>query len=336
MIEALNLISSNDKNKCLQISFARIVLVFSSLFMPFMAYAYTGITIVLSAQTQANQEFIDTFKAELANAKNTNLRVKITVLQEAEKLVVAENSELVIALGVKALEASARLKYTTPVLGVFTPMPTFNSLLVKSRRELGNFSAIVLDQPFSRQMSLIKNILPESKKIGVLLGPTSSQYADLIKEVGEESGLSVMEQNVYREDDLIPKLKSALETSDALMAVPDPLIYRRETVQPILLTSYRHQKPIIGYSQSYVRAGALAAVYSSSKQLAKQAAELALKSQQAPNLLPPPQAPKYFSILVNYQVARSLNITLKNEDEIYQKVLEADNAEAKENEEPRH
>ncbi len=309
--------------------------------MPFLAQAYTGITVILSAQTQANQEFIDTIKAELVNAglANTNsskLRVKVTILQDAEKLVVAENSELVIALGVKALEASAKLKYTTPVLGVFIPMPSFNSLLVKSKRDLGNFSAIVLDQPFSRQFSLIKNILPESKKIGVLFGPTSAQYADLIKEEGEHAGLSVMEENVYLEADLIPKLNAALATSDALLAVPDTLIYSRETAQPILLTSYRQKKPIFGYSQSYVRAGALAAVYSSSKQLAKQAAEIALESQQAPNLLPPPQAPKYFSIMLNYQVARSLNIALKSDEEIYQKVLAADLAEVQENEEFKH
>lgn len=304
--------------------------------LPLSAYAYTGVTIVISAQTQVNQEFIDTFKTELANNKNNNLKVKVVALHETEKLVVAENSELVIALGVKALEASAKLKFTTPVLGVFTPLPSFNSLLVKTKRDLGNFSAIVLDQPFSRQVFLMRNILPDAKKIGVLLGPTSSQFADAIKEEGEESGFSVMEENVFRESDLILKLKDLLETSDVLMAVPDPMIYSRETAQPILLTSYRYHKPIIGYSQSYVRAGALAAVYSSSKQLAKQAAEIALKSQQSPSLLPPPQAPKYFSIMVNYQVARSLNIALKSNEEIYQKLLEAEEAGAKVNEEFRH
>lgn len=298
-------------------------------FVPLLAQAYTGITIVMSAQTLTNKEFIDTFKAELVNTKNSSLRVKIINLQETEKLEVAENSELVIALGVKALAASAHLKFSTPVLGVFIPMPAFNSLLVKSKRDLGNLSAIVLDQPFSRQFLLIKNILPASKKIGVLLGPTSSQYADLLKEEGEDAGLSVMEENVYLEADLIPKLNAALATSDALMAVPDTLIYSRETAQPILLTSYRQQKPIFGYSQSYVRAGAIAAVYSSSKQIAKQAAEIALISQQSSNLLPPPQAPKYFSIMVNYQVARSLNLVLKSDEEIYQKVLAADTLEAK-------
>lgn len=329
------LISNKEKTNGFVKVLAHLALMLG-LCLPFSAHAYTGVTIVLSAQTQANQEFIDTFKAELANNKNANLKVKVIALQETEKLIVAENSELVIALGVKALEASAKLKYTTPVLGVFTPMPTYNNLLVKSKRDLGNFSAIVLDQPFSRQIFLIRNILPEAKKIGVLLGPTSSQFADVIKEQGEESGFSVMEENVFREPDLIPNLKNALETTDALMAVPDPMIYSRETAQPILLTSYRHQKPIFGYSQSYVRAGALAAVYSTSKQFAKQAAEIALESQQAPSLLPPPQAPKYFSIIINYQVARSLNITLKSDEEIYKKVLAADDVEAKEHEEFRH
>lgn len=296
-------------------------------FVPILAHAYTGITIVISAPTPANTEFIEDFKEELISGKNTNLHVKIIELQEAEKLVVAENSELVIALGVKALEASSKLKHTTPVLGVFTPLPTFNSLLLASRRDLGTFSAIVLDQPYSRQMSLIRAVLPNIKNLGILLGSTSSQYSEHLKDVGEKSTLNILQENISQEADLIPKLQKVLGSTDALMAIPDPLIYNRETAQPILLTSYRHQKPVFGYSQSYVRAGALASVYSSTKQLAKQAADIAVKSQQAPGLLPPPQTPKYFSVMVNYQVARSLNIQLTDEDSLYKKVLELEAAQ---------
>lgn len=290
--------------------------------MPFLAEAYTGITIVLSAATTANQEFVKNFKDELIRMSVVNLRVKVIDLQEAEKLVVSENSELVIALGVKALEAASKLKHTTPVMGVFTPLPTFNALLLASRRDLGNFSAIVLDQPYLRQMSLIRTILPEAKSIGILLGPTSSQYSELLKDEAERNAFSISEENIYQESDLIPKLQKTLEATDALMAIPDPLVYSRETAQPILLTSYRHQKPVFGYSQSYVRAGALAAVYSKSGQLARQAAEIAVSSQQAPSLLPPPQTPKYFSIMVNYQVGRSLNIPILDEDALYKKMLE--------------
>lgn len=131
--------------------------------LPNFSHAYTGITIVISSPTSANLEFVEAFKMELVNAKSTNLRVKVIDLTEVEKLVVAENSELVIALGVKAIELSGKLKQTTPVLGVFVPLPTFNSLLANSKRVLGNFSAIVLDQPYSRRFSLIKTVMPEAK-----------------------------------------------------------------------------------------------------------------------------------------------------------------------------
>lgn len=292
------------------------------LFVPILAHAYSGITIVLSAPTNANLEFVEYFKQELINAQNNNLRIKVIDLQDADKLVVAENSELVIALGVKALEAASKLKHTTPVIGVFTPLLSFNSLLELSHRDLGNFSAIVLDQPYARQISLIKTVLPDAKNLGILLGSTSAQYSELLKDAGEKNALNVLEENINQEADLIPKLKKILETSDALMAIPDPLIYSRETAQPILLTSYRHQKPVFGYSQSYVRAGALAAVFSNIKQLAKQTVEIAIKSQAAPGLLPPPQTPKYFSVTVNYQVARSLNISVQDEDTLYKKMLQ--------------
>ena len=324
-----------SKNKSVLNPFAQFALMLA-LLMPFFAQAYTGITIVMSASTATNLEFVDNLKDELMTTKNNSLKVKVVVLKGNEKLVVAENSELVIALGVKALEEASKLKYTTPVLGVFTPMPAFNALLGKSRRELGNFSAIVLDQPYWRQISLIKTILPDSKKLGVLLGRTSAQYLEYLTEEAEEAGFSLDVENVDSASDIIPKLIKTLDTNDAILAIPDPLIYNRETAEPILLTTYRHQKPVFGYSQSYVRAGALAAVYSSNKQLAKQTAEIALAAQQAPSLLPPPQAPKYFSILVNRQVARSLNITLIDEEMIYNKMLQLESAENDEHDGVRH
>lgn len=291
---------------------------------PSLCQAYSGVTIILSAPSQAYLEFVDHFKDELSITKNTAMRVKVVNLQDTDKTVVAENSELVIALGVQALEAASRLKTTTPVLGVFTPLPTFNSLLATSSRNLGNFSAIVLDQPYSRQMMLIKTILPDVKNLGVMLGKSSSQYNELLRDSGEKNAMNVLVETINQESELIPKLQSLLDTADALLAIPDPLVYTRETAQSILLTSYRHQKPVFGYSQSYVRAGALAAVYSNTKNLAKQAAEIAIKTQAAPGLLPPPQAPKYFSVSVNYQVARSLNIAVAEEEKLYMKLLEAE------------
>ena len=295
--------------------------------MPFVAHAYSGITIVLSANTSVYQEFVAHFKQELINSKHTDLRVKVIDLQESEKLIVAENSELVIALGVNALEAAGKLKQSTLVIGVFAPLPTFNSLMAANKRDLGNFSAIVLDQPYARQISLIKLVLPEAKVLGLLTGFTSEKHSESIKQIGEQNNLNVLDEQLFNETELIPKLRTILNTTEALMAIPDPLVYTRETAQAILLTSYRYQKPVFGYSKSYVQAGALAGVYSNTQQLAKQAAEIAIDSQAAPGLLPAPQAPKYFSIAVNYQVAKSLNILMMDENQLHKKMLDIESVQ---------
>lgn len=324
-IKVINLFILRIKSVCIQ-RIALVALIISFL-LPDIASAYSGVTIILSAPTTTNLEFVEHFRDELISSKNTALRVKVIDLQETEKLVVAENSELVIALGVDALSAASKLKHTTPVIGVFTPLPAFNNLLASSKRDLGNFSAIVLDQPYMRQMMLVKSVMPNMRNLGVLLGTNSSQYAELIKDAGERAAINVTAEIIMQESELIPKLNKILDNNDALMAVPDPLVYSRETAQPILLTSYRHLKPVFGYSRSYVQAGALAAVYSTTKQLAKQATEIAVKSQAAPGLLPPPQTPRYFSVSVNYQVARSLNLTVEDNDKIQKQMLEAELAQ---------
>ena len=322
------------KNNWLKV-LAHLVLILSLSAINF-AYAYTGVTILMASQTPANSEFVDNFKVELASSKNNGLRVNVVVMQESDKFEVAENSELVIALGVKALEAASLLKHTTPVLGIYTPLPVFNQILASSKRELGNFSAIVLDQPFWRQLTLIKTVLPAAKKVGVLLGPASSQYLEMLRDEADQLGLSLLDENVSNDTELIPKLKKLLESSDAMLAISDRAIYSRETAESILLTSYRHQKPMFGYSQSYVKAGALASVYTSAKQIARQAAEIAIKSQAASNQLPLPQIPKYFSVAVNQQVAHSLNIAIIDEDAIYKKMLMLETRDTTENEEKKH
>lgn len=300
-------------------------MVILNFFMPTVAYAYNGVTILLSAETATNQEFVEQFKSEMMAHKANHLRVTVINIQDEEKVVVAENSELVIALGVKALDLASKLRTTTPVIGVFTPLPTFNALLNTSKRELGNFSAIVLDQPYSRQIALIRLAIPDAKNLGVLLGNVSSQQADTLNEAADKNAFNLIERLIYTPSDLIPKLKNLLHDSDALLAIPDPAIYSRETAQPILLTSYRHAKPVFGYSLSYVRAGALAAVYSTTKQLAKQAVEMAIESKNTPDQLPAPQTPKYFSVAINQQVARSLSMTLPSELTLREKLIQLEN-----------
>ena len=95
-----------------------------------------------------------------------------------------------------------------------------------------------------------------------------------------------------------------LNDSDVLIALPDPIVFNLRTTRNILLSTYRKRVPVIGFSKSYVKAGALAAIYSTPEFIGKQTGEiitdLAVKSSLNNKLLPLPHShSKYFTISVN-------------------------------------
>jgi putative tryptophan/tyrosine transport system substrate-binding protein len=296
---------------------------------PAISRAYTGVTIITTEASADNQKFVAAFKDALAANKNNTLKVTVLLLKKPDKLVLAENSELVVALGIKALDAASKLKHSTPVLSVFTPTLEFNRILVESKRNFGNCSLVMLDQPYARQLLLIKNMLPDAKNLSMLLGNDSSQFAKFYKESAEKNAYVVSQHNVYVESEIIPKLKQSLNESDAFLAIADQRVFNSDTAKSILSTSFQYQKPVFAFSQAFVRAGALAAVYSDISQVAKQSAEIAFSSQKAPALLPAPQVPKYFSVMINQHVARMLNIAFVDEMQLVNTIKAAELTEMK-------
>jgi putative ABC transport system substrate-binding protein len=290
--------------------------------LPLPALALTNIIVLEGSPTAPGSEFVEQLKIELMQG---GARPVVTVINSdylANKRASIGEDSLVLAVGVQALSQAGKLDDKQPVLGVLVPQPSFDKILQDSKRTPHTFSAIVLDQPFSRQMALIKMLLPSTVHIGVLLGPASLPYANELRQAAKQQSLGLLQENINEATELLPKLKQVLEASSVLLAVPDPAIYNRETVQTILLTSYRYQKPVIGFSQAYVRAGALSAVFSTPRQIAKQAAEVIRQFAAKPQIgLPPPLVPKYFSVDTNRQVARSLGIELNDENVLSETLL---------------
>ncbi|HSH73077.1 MAG TPA: ABC transporter substrate binding protein [Methylophilaceae bacterium] len=291
------------------------------------ALAVTGVTLLVGEPSVAANEFIEQLRVELAQTSNAKLPLNVLSLDKlsADKLSIntpTGDDSLVLAVGVQALSRASQLDSRVPVLGVLVPRPSYEKILQDSKRNPRNFSAIVLDQPFFRQLALIKIILPGTTSISALLGPTSRDSLAELKRAANQQGLALQQANVEVASQLLPRLKQILETSSVLLAVPDPLVYSRESVQPILLTTYRYQVPVIGFSQAYVRAGALAAVYSTPRQIARQIVEeLMLFDSRPRNGFNAVQYPKYFSVDVNRQVAHSLGIELGDENTLSETLL---------------
>jgi len=280
------------------------------------------VTIVLSEESGAHAQVANQLRITLGEGTTARLAVRempLSALKQGDPLP-ADPGQLWVAVGTGAMQALAQKKPPQAILNVLVPRAAFEKIAKQGGRfaDHRRYSAIFLDQPWGRQFALIRLALPKLNRVGILLGPDSADLAPALRGAARAVGLSAIIAQVDKEADLLPALKKLLDECDALLAVPDPLLYNRNTAQTILLTTYRHRIPLFGFSPSYVKAGALAAVYSLPEHIGRQAAETIRHFAEQRSFQP--QSPRYFSIGVNQQVARSLELELDDETTLNNKL----------------
>ncbi len=218
----------------------------------------------------------------------------------------AESADLILAVGVKS--ATLAVKTRLPVLTVLVSKVTADALLLQQPRK--NTAAIYLDQPLARQVALLEAIFPHLQKVGILNADDSADRAEL-KHLLRSKKLKLLQQTLTPELSLANALEALLPSVEVLLALPDTLIYSSQNIRFILLSAYRNRVPLIGFSRNYVAAGALAAVFSTSTQIATQTAFTLVAFANNRSLMAS-QYPQDFDVLMNTQVARALNIPLQD------------------------
>lgn len=285
-----------------------------------MAAVPANIAIVLSDDSVPYQETANSIRMVVEQGAAAG-RAAVSVYSPAGRKAdfSRERPDLIVAVGVRAAQDMVALNLSAPILTTLIPRQAFEK--ISRQRDSRQLSAVFLDQPLARQMELVRLALPERARIGVVLGPESQDALKAVQAASKEARFGLAVEKISTAEELLPALQRVLADSDVLLALPDPLVFNKGTVQSLLLTTYRSQDPVIGFSQAYVKAGALAAVYSTPDQAGRQAGEMLLHALGGKVwLLPPPEYPKYFSVSVNYQVARSLGISVGDESVLYQKL----------------
>ena len=92
-----------------------------------------------------------------------------------------------------------------------------------------------------------------------------------------------------------------------LLAYPDKNIYNQTTLRNMLLSLYKKNQALIGFSQALVTSGAVGSAVSSSDDIAMQTGEFVNQFNKTGHL-PSPEFVKYSTYVLNLPVARSLNI----------------------------
>jgi len=280
-----------------------------------------SILIAHQNNSNINQELINQLKG---NSKLASYNVQHQDISNDNLNTTTLNRyQLIIAIGSKTSKSLLDAKISAPVLSLLMPRH-LNESFKKLYKDKKNWSSLIIDHPIDRHFHLISSIMGKHKKVAVLLGPYTKDQKKTLKNAARKTQQRLVTEIVDDPAKTSSSLKKLNNTADVLLTLPDPVIYNKKTIRGILLTSYRKKLPITGFSKAYVKAGAIAAVYSRPEQISQQAAVISDNFLISNNFEQRVYFPDDFSVALNRKLARSLGINMKSDSAIIKKIKKAE------------
>ncbi|MES2128399.1 MAG: hypothetical protein V4463_14120 [Pseudomonadota bacterium] len=200
---------------------------------------------------------------------------------------------LYVAIGPLALR-SASAHHDGVVLSLYTSSQVCHALLARG------MGAIYAEPAPADQLRLVELLYRRPVRIATILSEDTAFLKDALPGVTLED---------FDSGDDINRALNKIAQQQVLLAVPDRAVYNTENIRNILLSTYRHNQGVIGFSADMVKAGALASTYSSVEDINAQAVDI-VRDWLESDEMPAPQFPRYFRTIVNDGVARSLGVAV--------------------------
>ena len=277
-----------------------------------------NILFIVSKDTTDYLQIVESIKTNLTNAQEG---ATFTVLRkDAQNKVESamEKSHLIVTLGSGAAEIAIGKKMGKKLIASLITESAFSALAEqyygsKSKVLNSGTAVIVLDQPIERSIKLATKVLPELKHLGLMLGPSSVTKAPFFDKQLRDAGLIPKILSIAATDNPIHKIDPVIKNTDIFIPVADSHVINVTTAKWILQLSYKYRVPVIGFSKNYVDAGALAAVFSSPENVARQTSEIILEMLVGDRQNNKLHAPKYCTLKFNKNVAWHLGMKIRDE-----------------------
>lgn len=225
----------------------------------------------------------------------------------------AETPQVVVALGSTAARELRRLHPELPLVFSMVLDPVSSGLPSAGARSPDNLTGITMDVPPEAPLQALLEVMPGVRGLGVLTG---AGQAEQIRARLQASGLlgkrALLLEPVRAERELPAVLERLLPRVDAVLALPDLVLYAESSLQFLLLQTLRQNRPLSGVQEPVVRAGALVGVALDFAALGRQTGRLVEKilSGADPASLAV-EAPEQLTRMVNLRTARRLGLALE-------------------------
>jgi ABC-type uncharacterized transport system substrate-binding protein len=216
-----------------------------------------------------------------------------------------------IAIGAAALQSLLVRDIEDPIFALLVPRLTFKELVDSAgKSRASNVTAIYAEASPEAQMQLAQRLFKRETRIAVLYSSKTAYLLGPLRQAASQANLRV--EFIAVDEEGINRALNQAGDAAAILAIPDDTIYNSQNIRTILLSTYQRGQPVLGFSTSLVKAGALGTTYSTVEDMVTQVAEQ-IHDYAANGRTPSPQYPRYFSVLINDSVSRSLNVVVDDQ-----------------------
>jgi ABC-type uncharacterized transport system substrate-binding protein len=221
----------------------------------------------------------------------------------------AKGGAIHIAVGPAALRALLQQNVDGVIISVYTSGLAYRGILdgVPGPRAAA-VTAIYAEPSPALQLRLITLLYKQAVTVAVILSEKTAYLEPLLQRAAAQAG-SVLRIEHFTAASNLNRVLNRVADAPTLLVMPDGALYNPDNIRNILMTSYRHNQSVIGFSAGLVKAGALASIYSDNDDIHAQVEEL-IGEVDGTGKLPEPQYAKYYSVIVNDDVAESLNLVV--------------------------
>ncbi|MFT4106544.1 MAG: ABC transporter substrate-binding protein [Lacrimispora sp.] len=176
----------------------------------------------------------------------------------ASKLV-NDESDLILAIATPAAQAVANATSDIPVLLTAVTDPAGSDLVDSNEKPGGNVSGTSDLTPVKEQISLLKQILPDAKTVGILYCSAESNseiQAAMAREAIEKEGMTAVEYTVSNSNEIQTVVTSMIGKVDAIYTPTDNVI--AAGMATVGMVANENGLPVICGEEGMVNAGGLA------------------------------------------------------------------------------
>ncbi len=262
-------------------------------------------------------EIYQNFYSQLEKKLHTNIIITKTSYSEINNETLSQYN-FIVSIGYKAARTLSNHKTNGNI--VYSLIPDNEALQRKTPCKKTTCYKIYINQPVSRYIKLFKILFPKGKNLVLATTHTNSKISQQVKSASKNNGIVYKEISIQKNKNISRMFINELTSNDVLLALPNPAIYNANNAKSIILSSYHANVPIIAYSKSFAKAGALISLYSSTDNIAEKTANIVNSIIKDGPQKQKKYYPDNFTIEINSSVARSLNINIDSENVIKRKL----------------